>query len=330
MSRKEAGSTKLWKWIIPLLFTQCFLYKGTNFGPSLNIGLTVTPDRFVSIIILLLAVWKLICGELPFLYLGKAGGWVLFFALICTLSSFIMGTGADVLYRLFDFIYNPFVIFLLAKSIPHSRQKLKLLSFAFVTVGAYLAINGILEYRGPHALVWPKYILDPHVGINFGRTRGSFAGSEALGQALVVSILFYALYTRHVTGLRLYWSYLIMLLTAVVIYGTNQRTAWVSFGLCLGLLAITKTKMNRTARLFIGVGLLGFLGGVGTHFSFWENETLFSRRQNTVDYRKVNDLTTLAMGKANPMFGIGFGKFATEWPKYFRPIAGTFIRDLAD
>src|SRR5262249_46147038 len=160
-------------------------------------------------------------------------------------------------------------------SIPHSRKKLELLSFAFLAVGAYLAINGVFEYCGLHALVWPKYILDPHVGIQFGRARGSFASSEALGEALTVSFGFYALYATRVTGIKFYWSFLIILLTSVVIYATNQRTAWVSFGLCLVLLAITKTKMKRVARLFIGIILLGFFGGVSTHFSFWENATLF-------------------------------------------------------
>ena len=36
------------------------------------------------------------------------------------------------------------------------------------------------------------------------------------------------------------------------------------------------------------------------------------------------------MGKANPIFGVGFGNFRTEWPKYFRPIPGNDIRELED
>jgi hypothetical protein len=320
----------LWKWIILLLFTQCFLYKGTGFGFSLPVVFTVTPDRLVSIIVVMLGVQGLARGELQFPGLGKPGYYMLFFGIVCTMSSFVMGVGSDLLYRLFDFNYNPFILFILAKSIPHSHKKLELLSFAFLVIGAYLAINGVFEYRGPHALVWPKYILDPSAGIQFGRTRGSFASSEALGQALAVSFLFYALYTTRVTGIKLYWPYLIILLTSVVVYGTNQRAAWVSLCLCLGLLAITKTKMKRVARVFIGIALLGFLSGAGVHFSFWEKDTLFTRRQNTVDYRRVNNATTMEMGKANPIFGIGFGNFRIEWRKYFRPIEGSGIPDLDD
>src|SRR2546426_7461701 len=252
---------KLLKWIALLLFTECFLYKGTNFGPTLDMGFTVTPDRLVFILILLLAVWSLMRRELRLSGLGKVEGYMLLFTLICTVSNAVMGRGAVDYYRLFDFHYNPFIIFSLAKSIPHSRKKLEFLSFAFLALGAYLAINGMFERYGPHALVWPRYILDPTIGIQFERTRGSFASSEALGGALVVTFLFYALYSVRAEGernpkgtnsnflflwgiLKRYWTYLMTIVTTVCIYATNQRAAWVGFALCLGLLAIAKTQMK--------------------------------------------------------------------------------------
>jgi O-antigen ligase len=199
-------------------------------------------------------------------------------------------------------------------------------------VGAYLAINGAFEHFALHTLVWPKYILDPNVGIQFGRTRGSFASSEGLGMALIVSFLFYAFYATCIKRKKLYWPYPMMLVTAGVIYTTNQRSVWLSFGLCLALLAIARTEMKQVSRVFIGLVLLGFFLGVGTHFSFWASGTLFSKRQETVSYRQANDLTTMAMGMANPIFGVGFDNFKSEWPKYFRPIDGSEIeiRDLTD
>jgi O-antigen ligase len=348
---------KFSKWITLLLFTQCFVYKGTNFVPTLQMGgLIVAPDRLVAAIIFMLVVWRLTRGELQFPSLGKAGYYILLFALISTVSCFVMGAGSRVLYYLFDFHYTPFVMFILAKSIPHSHQKLESLSFAFLAVGAYLVINGIFEYFGPHALLWPKYILDPSVGVKgqFGRTRGSFASSEALGWALTVTFLFYALYiTRakeqqaHWAYLQtrsiqqddsrmyrsvkpIYWAYLMILVTPGVIYTTNQRSTWTSFGASLVLLAIAKTEMKRMAKIFIGFLLLGFLSGVGAHFSFWKDATLFTRRQDSVNFRLVNNQTTLAMGMENPIFGVGYGSYSHSelWRKYFRPIAGIDIRDI--
>jgi putative inorganic carbon (hco3(-)) transporter len=319
----------LLKWLTVLLFTQCFLYKGTGFGLSWELGLTVTPDRLVFIIIFLLAIWSLTYGELQLPSLKNGGGSMLLFTLICTVSNLMTGSGSDVLFYLFDFNYNPFVIFLIAKSLPHSRKKLESLSFAFLAVGTYLVINAIFEHFGPHALVWPQYILDPEIGIQYGRTRGSFVSSEALGGALVVTFLFYDFYTTYVKGIKLYWAYFMLPVTAAAIYATTQRSVWMSWGLCLGILAIMKTKMRRDIRLILAVIILAFFSGVGNHFSFWADQTLFSKRQQTVNYRLVNNLTTLSMGMANPIFGVGYGNFKIKWQNYFYPIADD-VPDLTD
>ena len=318
----------LLRWIALLLFTQCFAYKDADFGLSLKLGITVTPDRLVLIIILLLAVWSFMSGELQFSGLGTVGGYMLLLALIGTVSAFAVGRGAADYYRLFDFHYTPCIVFLLVTSIPHSHHKLAFVSLTFLAVGAYLAINGVFERFGPHALVWPQYILDPKVGIQFERTRGSFASSEALGAALVVTFLFYLLYSTRAEGAARYWAYVLTPVTMVTIYATNQRAAWVGLALCSGLLAIAKTHMRRVARILVAVGLLVFLSGVASHLSIWEG-TLFSKRQQTVRERWVNNLTTLDMGMANPIFGVGYGNFKTQWPKYYHQIYDDVV-DLTD
>jgi len=319
----------LLKWIGLLLFTQCFLYKGTDFAPSFSLGgFTVTPDRLVLIIIVLLAVWSLMSGQLELAGPGKVGGYTLLLAFICTVSAFVVGRGAVDNYRLFDFHYTPLLVFVLVKSIPHSRKKLEFISLTYLAVGAYLVINGVFERYGPHSLVWPQYILDPKVGIQFERTRGSFASSEALGAALVVTFLFYFLWSTRAKGKARYWIYTLTPVTLVIIYATNQRAAWVGLALCLGLLALAKTPMRRRARVLVAAGLLVFLSGVASHLSIWEG-TLFSKRQQTVRERMVNNLTTLDMGMANPIFGVGYGNFKTEWPKYFHKVYDDVI-DLTD
>ncbi len=322
---------RLWKWMALLLFAECFYYKDTNFafGPSLDVGVTVTADRFVFLLILALALWSVASRELRLANLGKVGGYMLLLALVCTASSLMVGRGSLDYYRLFDFHYNPLVIFLIAKSIPHSHKKLELLTLGFLVVGAYLAINGIFERYGPHALVWPQYILDPAIGIQFGRTRGSFASSEALGAALIVTFLFYMLYATRVTGPKRYLAYAMTAATITCIYGANQRAAWVGFALCMGVLAVIKTPMARAAQMLVAVGLLVVLSGAATHLSFWEDKTLFAKRQQTVRERWVNNLTTFDMGMANPIFGVGYGNFKTEWPKYFHNIYDDVV-DLTD
>ena len=319
---------KLLKWIALLLCTECFIYKETGFGFSFQAGLAVTPDRFVFLVGILLVIWSCMNGELRLAGLGKGGTYTLVLALICTVSAFTLGRGATDYYRLFDFHYNPLIVFLVAKSLSHSQKKLQFLSHTFLGLGAYLAINGIFERYGPQSLVWPGYILDPGVGIQFGRTRGSFASSEALGAALVVTFLFYSLYATRATGLRRYASHAMVMVTIVTIYSANQRAAWMGLALCLGGLAVSRTKMRWGARALVAAGLLVVISGAATHLSIWER-SLFEKRQQTVRERWVNNLTTLDMGLANPIFGVGYGNFKTEWPKYYHQIYDDVV-DLTD
>src|SRR5262249_54416994 len=150
-----------------------------------------------------------------------------------------------------------------------------------------------------------------------------------LGAALVVTFLFYSLYSTRTTGPKRYGAYVMMVLTAVTIYSANQRAAWMGLALCLGLLAMSRTKMRLSARGLVSVGLLVLLSGLASHLSIWER-SLFEKRQQTVHERYVNNLTTLDMGLANPIFGIGYGNFKTEWPKYFHHNIYDDVVDLTD
>jgi O-antigen ligase len=323
----------LLKWIGLLIFLECFDYKAASL--AWNAGITITPDRVVFLIILTLAVGRVLSGDLRFASLGRAGSYMLLFAVVCTASSIVNGSGVGKngrhlgLTMLFDFIYAPLILFLVAKSIPHSRRKLVVLSSTFLLVGAYLAINGAFEHFGLNALVWPKYILDPSVGIQFGRTRGPFGSSSALGGALVVCFIFHVLSTTRVREWKLYWVYMMLPITAGVIYTTNTRAAWLCFALCIVLLAIVRSGMKNIARVVAGGICLFFFSGVASHFSF-EGGTLFSKRQETLEYRWVNNMTLLEMSKTNPIFGIGWGNFRTEWSKYFHSSSEDDIRELTD
>src|SRR5439155_16096607 len=53
-----------------------------------------------------------------------------------------------------------------------------------VLAGAYIAFVTWADAFKVNALVWPKYILDPSVGITQGRGRGPFAAADANGLAL--------------------------------------------------------------------------------------------------------------------------------------------------
>src|SRR5262249_17246826 len=119
---------------------------------------------------------------------------MILFGLLCTVSWFVTGLdfGAD-RYRwlttLFNLIYFPLGMYLLAKNTQYKRGPVIRLLWVIVGIGTYLGFTGLCEHFHLNTLVWPRYILDPTVGIQFGRIRGPFATSVAMGEWLILTFI---------------------------------------------------------------------------------------------------------------------------------------------
>src|SRR5262249_15637121 len=148
------------RWCLLLVLAQCFTYKHTGFGFALNVGVTLTPDRLIFAIITLLTICHLAQGHFRLARLGGAELCLIALGVIGTISSLAVGGVQYFLYYLFDLVYIPLTIFVIAKSIPYAPQSISVLVHGLTLIGAYLTINGVFEHFGPHALVWPQYILD--------------------------------------------------------------------------------------------------------------------------------------------------------------------------
>ena len=78
----------------------------------------------------------------------------------------------------------PFLLFLTAPLAFRTQRQRQVLLVTFVTLGAYLGLTVVFETVKLDALVFPKYILDPHYGIHAGRGRGPFVEAVTNGLAL--------------------------------------------------------------------------------------------------------------------------------------------------
>ena len=83
----------------------------------------------------------------------------------------------------------PFAIFYLAPVILRTPRHRRWMLATLVLLGAYLGLTVVFETVGPHALVWPRYILSPTYGIHQGRGRGPFADAVANGFGLYTCAL---------------------------------------------------------------------------------------------------------------------------------------------
>jgi O-antigen ligase len=318
------------------VFLQCFQYTAV---PSLEweVGVTMSPDR-VMFCVILFAYARRMSRTRPVSRPGTIAAtmlewFMLLFAFIGTASWLVVGADAAgtkfyFLTLLFNLSFLPTAAYFIARRLQYTRAILKEIRLFLAALGVYLGVTAVCEHFGVAVLVFPKYILDPKVGIQFGRSRGPFLDTIGDGGMLLVSFLFLTYLSSSLKGFKRAVTSFLTLLVVLGIYFTDTRAIWLGLAAIVATLFTLRTTMRRTAAMVGCAILLGFFSGVGGKFSAYE-ETLFSRRQNTVDYRLDNYEIAWRMFEKNPVFGIGFGRFRYEWANYFDRVDAR-TRDLID
>ena len=115
-----------------------------------------------------------------------------------------------------------------------------------IAMGIYLGFTGIFEILGPHALVFPRYINNPHVGIHWGRARGPFVEAEVMGTALWACIL------ASMVALRTWRSrlprqaaVLAIAVCSVSLLLTFDRTTWLAVGISAPLILVMIPELRK-------------------------------------------------------------------------------------
>jgi O-antigen ligase len=260
---------------------------------------------------------------------------MLLFAFIGTVSWLVAGADAGgtsfyTLTHLFNLSFLPAASYFVARRLQYTQAMLREILLFLAALGAYLGFTSLFEHFGVTSLVFPRYILDPTVGIHFGRSRGPFVDTISNGGMLVVCFLALAFLSSSLTGLKRLLTLFLTLLMVPAVYFTETRAVWLGIAGVTAVILILRTTMRRTAVMVGCAMLIGYLSGAAGKFSAY-GTTLFSRRQNTVDYRVANSEITWRMFEKNPFFGIGFGRFKAEWTNYFdRDTDSALTRDLSD
>jgi O-antigen ligase len=306
------------------LFFQCFQYQALPYL-RWNLGIILTPDRVLLFAMLATFAKRGFFRRSPAnmttvaaTTLGRL--WVLF-ALIGTTSWLVSGSDASStkfaeLTHLYCLAFLPALSYFLARRLQYTRAMLTQMLRFFAIVGVYLSVTAVCERYGVTALIYPKYILDPTVGIQFGRSRGPFVDTIADGGMLLVSFLSISCVASSFTGVKRFIALLLAFLVVPAVYFTDTRSVWLGLGASIVTLSALRTPLRRTGGLIGAVILLSFLVGASSKFSLY-GDTLFSRRQNTVDARYDNYQLVWNAFKAHPLFGLGYGNLKKEWSKYF-------------
>jgi putative inorganic carbon (hco3(-)) transporter len=218
----------------------------------------------------------------------------------------------------------PFFSFLLAPFVFDTPRRRAILLGTLAVCGAYLGVTALAEVTNAHWLVWPSYILDPHIGITPNRARGPFVEPGAFGLALWSCG---AAALMHVLSPSRRWmrpaGLIVAALCVLGILFTLTRAIWIGAGISALLTLLYGREIRRflipaivACAILIG-GALATVPGLA--------DKVHSRREqhSSVWDRKNSNTAALNMLEAKPLAGFGWDRFEADSGPYYQ-IAFTY------
>src|SRR4051812_40665175 len=210
----------------------------------------------------------------------------------------------------------PFTLFHLAATVFTEEKGFLRFEIFMLVVLTYLSFTSIAFIMGAHALVFPKFILDPSLGHHADRARGPFLQAVANGVSLnILGLLAWHGYRRGT--LRGRKTLLLLGSLPIAILATMTRAVWLSFaGSLIAVLFISKNLKARVACVAVMVLAAASLCVVMSTSGF--GGALSDRMQESapVDYRKAVYAGGWQMFLERPIAGWGFHQMPAELPKY--------------
>lgn len=212
----------------------------------------------------------------------------------------------------------PFLLFLIAPVAFRTPEQRRVLAIGLVILGAYLGLTALFEQIGLNSLVVPSYILNPSLGIHFGRARGPFLEAGANGLAMFDCAVAAAITLPYWTGrTRAAVVGVIVLCTAGILF-TLTRQVWfgAAFGAAVAMLC--EPRLRRwlpvtAATIAVAVLLaLALVPGLAASVNARAND------QASEWDRLSSDAAALRMMEARPAFGFGWGMFGADSTPYYR------------
>ncbi len=212
----------------------------------------------------------------------------------------------------------PFLLFWIAPAAFPSERERRILLGTLVVIGLYLGATAILETIGPTRLVFPRYIMEPGVGIHFGRARGPFVEAAADGLAMLMCGTAAAM---ALSQWRRKWLPAVGLaVCALGMVFTLTRQIW------LAAIAGTLVAMLSRRELRPYVIPACVLGAVAVLAVFAFVPGFSGRAQNRLDSqlplwdRLNSNSAALRMAEAKPALGFGWATFP-EHPEFYQQAA---------
>jgi putative inorganic carbon (hco3(-)) transporter len=246
-------------------------------------------------------------------------------AAYASLSALMTGslTTADGFFALLDRLgVVPFLLVLVVPVAFGTRRQRDMLLATLVFVGAYLGFTAIAEGLNVKALVYPRYIIDPHVGIHYGRTRGPFGEAVANGLGLYACAVASAIavyqwkrqWTRMIAG-----AVCVACLAGTIF--TVTRAVWLgaTLGTVIGMMC--ERRLRRSLLVFIPLGAVAVAILLLAVPGLSGKATSRLGAQGPVWDRLNTDLAAVRMVEQRPFQGWGWQRFTHSDTKFLRQSA---------
>jgi O-antigen ligase len=194
---------------------------------------------------------------------------------------------------------------------------------ALVGLGLYLGLTGTLEGLHLYKFLYPRYIADPNVGIQWGRARGPILESTGDGFCTFVAG------TAAALGLRLWktnWVRALcvaaILLDLSTLFFTLTRGVWIGafIGIVIAMMLTRETRRVLVPVLVVGALAVGATMAISPTI---RSEALGrAESQSPVWDRENTDLAALRIVVEKPLTGVGWENFVNVAPNYMVQQAG--------
>ncbi|MBU1148433.1 MAG: O-antigen ligase family protein [Candidatus Omnitrophica bacterium] len=314
-------------WLLSLLFT---MFTKAPLGIDMpNLSL----DRILYCFLVAYYFFHMARGKI---YLSRRTTEILMF-ILCALGIFsiisIKGIpfsrgSLDRYSLLFNSYVVPFSAFIIAKDFINNEQKIHKLLIFLSFILLYLVMTSIFEHFKLNSLVFPRDIINPRMGIHFGRSRGPFLQSAVNGTVLSMLSVANLYMAINIRAPRKIFFVAIAILSPVAIFFTYTRAVWLAFLLSFVFMLF----LNRKFRKYIA--LLVFFGSimmVPLHSKIVDMERVTPRIYSLGPvHDRINLYYTYAsMFKDKPFFGFGFGSFVYYSHEYFSKIKRSSLYNTA-
>jgi len=216
----------------------------------------------------------------------------------------------------------PYLMFLLAPAIFAGERERDLLLGTLIAIGAYLGFTAIFESLGPHALVFPHYIVNFDNELPGHRAGGPFGSSLSEGfSTFACAVASVIAFVKWQGQRKRFFAAVVGVACVFGCFLTLERGVWIAAltGIVISSLVTRRGRHMLIPGLCAGALLIG--GALFLSPSLSQKTSFRVEDQSSVWDRLNMTAAGVRMVNAKPLFGFGWNTYPTASVPYFRETA---------